>query len=164
MCEPVQQGAVSLSEPKTSVHSSKGQVGGDHDGPSLVALAEDLEQQLRSGLGQRDEAELVYDEQLEPGKLLLQVEQPSLVPGLDQLVHQRCGGGEADRQSPLAGCESQAEGDVCLACPAVPTAITFSRRSTYSHRASCMTRSLFTDGMARSRKCRGSLWRGSAQP
>ena len=48
--------------------------------PSLVALAEDLEQQLRSGLGERHEAELVYDEQLEPGKLFLQVEQPPSRP------------------------------------------------------------------------------------
>ena len=89
---------VSLSEPKTSVHSSKGSPGGDQDGPSLVSLAEDLEEELGAGLGERDEAKLVDDQQLEPCQLLLEVEQPPLVPGLDQLVDQRGGGGEADRQ------------------------------------------------------------------
>ena len=62
---------------------------------------------------------LVDDEQLESGQLLLEVEQPSLVPGLDQLVDQRCGGGEADRQPPLAGGEPQAEGQMGLAGTAV---------------------------------------------
>ena len=55
----------------------------------------------------------------ETGQLLLEVEQPSLVPGLNQLVDQRGGRGEADRQSPLAGGEPQAEGHVGLAGPAV---------------------------------------------
>ena len=33
----------------------------------------------------------------------------------------QCGsGGEADRQPPLTGCKSQTEGDVSLACAAVP--------------------------------------------
>ena len=47
------------------------------------------------------------------------VEQPPLVPGLDQLVDQRGGGGEADRQPPLAGGESQAEGHTGLVGPTV---------------------------------------------
>ena len=52
----------------------EGQVGGDQDRPSLVALAEDLEEELRAGLGEWDEAKLVDDEQLESGQLLLEVE------------------------------------------------------------------------------------------
>ena len=83
---------VSLSEPKTSVHSSKGSLGGDQDRPSLVALAEDLEEEFRAGLGERDEAELVNDEQLEPCQLLLKVEQSPLVPGLvvvQRLCHRK---------------------------------------------------------------------------
>ena len=93
----------------------EGQVGGDQDRPSLVSLAEDLEEELRAGLGEWDEAQLVDDEQLEAGKSLLEVEQPSLVLGLDQLVDQRGGRGEADRQSPLAGGEPQTEGHMGLA-------------------------------------------------
>ena len=42
----------------------EGQVGGDEDRASLVALAEDLEQQLCAGLGERHEAEFVDDAQL----------------------------------------------------------------------------------------------------
>ena len=37
----------------------EGQIGGDHDGALLVALAEDLKKQLGTGAGQWDEAQLV---------------------------------------------------------------------------------------------------------
>ena len=40
--------------------------------------------------------------------------------------------------------------------------MTFSRRSTYSQRASCMTRCLFTDGMARKSKVSRLLVAGKA--
>ena len=92
-----------------------GQVGGGQDRPSLVPLAEDLEEELCAGLGEWDEAKLVDDQQLESGKSLLEVEQPSLIPGLDQLVDQRGGRGEADRQPPLPSGEPQAEGHMGLA-------------------------------------------------
>ena len=117
MSEAVQQGAGESLGAEDLGPLVEGQVGGDYDGPSLVSLTEDLEEELSAGLGEWDESELVDDEQLEPGKLLLKVEQSSLVPGLDQLMDQRCGRGEADRQPPLAGGESQAEGDVGLAGP-----------------------------------------------
>ena len=39
-----------------------------------------------------------------------------------------------------------------LPVPLFPTAMTFSRRSTYSHLANCVTRCLFSDGMARKSK------------
>ena len=47
----------------------EGKVGGDQDGAPFVALAEDLEEQFRTGGGQRHEAQLVDDEQLEAGQL-----------------------------------------------------------------------------------------------
>ena len=97
----------------------EGQVGGGQDRPSLVSLAEDLEEELCAGLGEWDEAKLVDDQQLELSKSLLEVEQPSLIPGLDQLVDQRGGRGEADRQPPLPGGEPQAEGHMGLAGAAV---------------------------------------------
>ena len=53
----------------------EGQVGGHQDGAPLVALAEDLEEQFRSGGGQGDEAQLIDGQQ---------VEQPSFVPGLQR--------------------------------------------------------------------------------
>ena len=57
---------MSRSEPKTSVHSSKGKVGGHHCGAPLVALAEDLEEQFRPGSGQGHEAQFVDDQQIQP--------------------------------------------------------------------------------------------------
>ena len=108
MSEAVQQGSGESLRAEDLRPLIEGQVGGDEDRPSLVSLAEDLEEELGAGLGERYEAELIDDQQLEPGKLLLKVEQSSLVPGLDQLVYQGGGGGEADRQPPLAGGEPRA--------------------------------------------------------
>ena len=62
----------------------EGQVGGDQGGVPLVALAEYLEEQFRSGSGQWHEAQFVDDQQAEAGQLTLQVEQASLVPGLQR--------------------------------------------------------------------------------
>ena len=107
MSEAVQQGAGQPLRAEDLGPLVEGQVGGDQDRPSLVSLAEDLEEELRAGLGEWDEAKLVDDQQLESGQLLLEVEQSSLVPGLDQLVDQRGGRREADRQPPLAGGESE---------------------------------------------------------
>ena len=74
---------MSGSEPKTSVHSSKGEVGGDEDGPSLVALAYDFEEEFGAGLGEEGEAQFVDDEEFKTGQLLLVgVEQSPLVSGL----------------------------------------------------------------------------------
>ena len=66
----------------------EGQVGGDQNGAAFVALAEDLEEQFRPGVGQGHETQLVDDEELEAGQLALQVEQPALVPGFHQFVDQ----------------------------------------------------------------------------
>ena len=107
MSEAVQQGAGESLRAEDLRPLVEGQVGGDQDRPSLVALTEDLEEELSPCLGERDEAQLVDDQQLEPGQPLLQIEQPPLVPGLDQLVYQGGGGGEADRQPPLTGGEAE---------------------------------------------------------
>ena len=94
---------VRRSGPNTSVHSSNGRLGGDQDRATLVALAEHLEQQLSAGLGQRHETECVDDQELVAGEPLLESEELFLVARLDQLMNQRGGGGEADREALLAG-------------------------------------------------------------
>ena len=58
------------------------------------------------------------------------------------------GGVEANRQPLLAGRETEPETDVGLAGALLPTAMMFSRRATYSERASSSTRVLLSDGMA----------------
>jgi len=95
------------------------QVARDDDRALLVALAEDLEEQLCAGLGERDEAKLVDDEEPAGGDLLLQALEPPFVTGLEQLVDQRRCGREADGEALLAGRQAEAEGDVRLAGPAV---------------------------------------------
>ena len=58
--------------------------------PSYVGhLPDVLEEEFRAGGGQGDEAQFVDDQQAEAGKLPLQVEQPSLVPGLQRSASPR---------------------------------------------------------------------------
>ena len=71
--EPVQQRAGEAFRSEHLGSLVEGQVGGDQDGAPLVALAEDLEEQFGPGAGQWHEAQLVDDQQLEPGQLPLQV-------------------------------------------------------------------------------------------
>ena len=151
--EAVQQGAGQPLRAEDLGPLVEGQIGGDQYRPSLVSLAEDLEEELSAGLGERYEAQLVDDEQFEPG-------QPS-------------SGGSSSRRSSLASISAwTSEAAVVkptdsllwqaasprpratwvLPVPLLPIAMTFSRRSTYSQRDSCMTRCLFTDGMARKSK------------
>src|ERR1700675_3510478 len=61
----------------------EGQIAGDDGGAALVALAEDLEQQLGAARRQRDIAQLVDDQELVAGELALQAEETLLVPGLE---------------------------------------------------------------------------------
>src|SRR5215831_6237688 len=105
---------VNLSDPNTPVHSSNGRLEVTMIEAALVTLAEDLEQQLRTGRRQRYIAELVDDQQLVGRELALEAKQSLLVPGLDQLVDHRGRGGEADRQALLTGRQPQAESDVRL--------------------------------------------------
>ena len=91
------------------------QVGGDQGRAALVALAEHLEQEFGSGLGQRHEAALVDDQKLVGGELLLEPQQLLVIAGLDELVDQGSGGDEADREALLAGRQTETEGDVGLA-------------------------------------------------
>ena len=92
----------------------EGQVDSDEDRPPLIALAEDLEQKFRPGLGQRHESKFVDDEELQSGQPFLQHKQTSLVLGLNCLVDERGCRGEADPAAPLTGGKAQTEGDVDL--------------------------------------------------
>ena len=54
--EPVQQRASEAFRPEHLDPLIEREVGGDQDGPALVALAEDLEEEFSPGPGQWDEA------------------------------------------------------------------------------------------------------------
>ena len=81
----------------------EGQVGGHHDGAPTVALAEDLEEQFRSGGGQGDEAQFVDDQQAEAGQLPLEVEQRYLIPGLQRSASHRFHRRDASARFPSQG-------------------------------------------------------------
>ena len=92
----------------------EGQVQGDDCGAVFVAAAEDVEQQLASALREGHVSEFVDDQQADPGELVLEAEQPFLVAGLDHLVDDLGGGGEAHGEALLAGGEAEGQSDVRL--------------------------------------------------
>src|SRR3954451_12953669 len=79
-----------------------------------MALAEDLEQQLRAGLGERHITQFIDDQQLCGGEVLLQSQQATLVPRLLELMDEACGSGEDNREPPLTGSKTQSQGNVGL--------------------------------------------------
>ena len=112
MGEPVEQGAGQPLGAEDLGPLVEGQVRGDQRRGLLVALREDLEQQLGAGLRQRHVAEFVHDQQILFGELLLKAQQALFVAGLEQLVDQRGGGGEADAIALLAGGQAQRQREV----------------------------------------------------
>ena len=82
--EAVQQRSVQPLRAEDLGPFVEGQGGGHHDGVPIVALAEDLEEQVRSGEGQGHVAQFVDDQQAEAGQIPLQVEQRYLIPGFQR--------------------------------------------------------------------------------
>src|ERR687891_174253 len=117
--QAVQQGSRQPFRTKDLGPLIEGQVGSDQNRASLVALAEDLEQQLRTGLGQGHKAQLIDDQQFQASQPFLQLQQSSLVPGLHELMDQGRGGGESHAQSLLAGGQPQPQGYMGLPSAAV---------------------------------------------
>src|SRR5256885_7787715 len=101
--QPIEQRAGQPLGPEHAGPLVERQIAGDEGGATLVALAEDFEQELGAGRRQRHIAELINDQQLVGRQLALSPEQPLLVPRLNQLVDQGSGRDEADRQALLAG-------------------------------------------------------------
>ena len=69
--EPIQQGSGQSLRPEDRGPFVEGEVGGAQDGPALVALAEDLEEEFRAGGGQGDEAQFVDDQEVQARLLSL---------------------------------------------------------------------------------------------
>src|SRR3954447_280158 len=84
-----------------------------------MALAEDLEQQLCSGLRQRHVAQFINDQQLCGGEVLLQSQKAALVARLLQLMDEAGGSSEGNREAALAGSKPQGQGNVGLPGAAV---------------------------------------------
>ena len=107
----------SSGEPFGSKHLDpvlKGQIGGDDDAGAFVSAADDIEEQFGTGLGERDVAEFVEDEQIESFELLHEALQFVAVALLEHMGHQ--GGYPEEAHPPAlgAGGETQGGGQVGL--------------------------------------------------
>ena len=103
MCQAIEDGAGEALRSEDLGPLVEWQVRGDDDRPALVALGDDLEEQLGAGLREWYEAEFIDDQQVLAGKLFLEALQAPLVGRFDQFVHYGGGGCEADLQALLTG-------------------------------------------------------------
>ena len=91
------------------------QVRRDDGRAAFMTLAEDLEEQLRTGLRERHIAEFIDDEELDGGELSLELEQTPLVARFHQLMDEAGRGEEGDREAALTGGEAERQTDMGLA-------------------------------------------------
>ena len=111
--------ATSRGSPITWPHSENGQIRGRGHRRLLLALGQDLEQQLSPSGVELDVAELVEAQQVEPAIAGHQPGQSPFVGRLGQFVDQ-CGAGDvAHRLALLAGGHAEADEQVALAGSAV---------------------------------------------
>ncbi len=101
--EPVQQRAGQPFRAENFGPLLKRQIGCDQGGTAFVALAEDFEEQLGSGLRQGHETQFIDNQQFVAGQLFLQSEQLLLVSGLDQFTDQGGGRSGAHAMAMLTG-------------------------------------------------------------
>ena len=159
--EPIEQGRRQALVAEDLGPVGKAQVGRhDHRHP-LVQGRTELEDQLRAGGREGDEAQFVQDDQVllesrgqEPGQLVL-------ILGLDQLVDQAGGVVEADPVALPTGGQGQADGDVGLSQSGIADQQDRLRLGPGSSpRASSSTRCLFRLGTQEKSKSASSLRTG----
>ena len=93
----------------------EGEVGGDDGRAALVAVGEDVEEQLAAGAVEGHEAELVADQEVGPLKPLLEAAQLPLVAGLDQVADEVGGLAGPDPAAALRGLDAQRDREMRLA-------------------------------------------------
>src|SRR5882757_5027424 len=91
------------------------QIAGDKRGATFIALAEDLEEQLRADRRERYVAQFVDDQQLDRIEMFLQRPQTALVARFHEFMHESGGGREGDAVAFLASGKSQCQSDVGFA-------------------------------------------------
>jgi hypothetical protein len=109
---------------------------GDHGGAALVAVGDQIEEQLAADAIEGHEAELVDDQHLDPQQPLLQARQLAAIAGLEQLAH---GIGRPREQHPtllFGGFDAERDRKWVLPVPIGPARIRFSGAVTHSPRAS----------------------------
>ena len=86
---------------------AESQIGGDDSSASLIALGEQVEEQLATSTLERHEAQLVYNQQRDLLVALLQVSECAFVTCLDEVLHQVSGAGEKHPITPARGFYAQ---------------------------------------------------------
>ena len=94
---------------------AEGEVGGDDRRAPLVAVGEEVEQQLAAGALEGHEAEFVDDQQRDPQVTLMQPRERELVARLDQLAHEVGRAHEGHAVSPPGGLDAKRDREVRLA-------------------------------------------------
>ena len=92
----------------------EGEVGGDDGRAALVAVGEDVEEQLAAGAVEGHEAELVADQQVHSLKPLLQASQLPLIAGFDQIADEIGGLAEPDPVPALCGLDAESDREMRL--------------------------------------------------
>ena len=93
----------------------KGQVGGEENALAFVGAAYDLEEEFGAGLGKRDIAELVEDEQVEFGQAVEESFELAFFSGLEELGDEAGDGEEAHALALGADSVSEGGGEMGLA-------------------------------------------------
>ncbi len=93
----------------------EGEVGGDDRRATLVAVGEEVEQQLAAGALEGHEAEFVDDQQRDPQVALMQPGERELVARLDQLAHEVGRAHEGDAVATAGGLHAERDREVRLA-------------------------------------------------
>jgi hypothetical protein len=106
-----------MSSAKVSPQRTEGQVRGDHDRALLVAGCDELEEQVRRVLVERDVADFINDDEFVAADLLQLRVQPAGLVGAGQAGNPVGGGVEQDRVAGVGGLDAQADGQVGLADP-----------------------------------------------
>lgn len=120
MREPVEQGSSETLVAEDLCPVSEAQVGGDNHGHALVKGRAELEDQLRASGRERNEAQLVQDNQAMPESSGQELGQVMLVLGLDQFVDQARRVIEAHTMSLPAGSQGKAGRNVRLPQTGIP--------------------------------------------
>src|SRR5438552_19106501 len=106
---------------------AEGEIGGDEDGRALVEPADEMEQKLAAGLRERKVAELIEDDEVQPGQMLGDTTLPSVTgfgleptDEVDHVVKPTSGtgsdaaSGDGDGHMCLAGAGAADQHDVAL--------------------------------------------------
>ena len=101
--QPVQNGAGEALGTKDLGPFVERQVGRDDEGAALVALRDNLKEQLGAGFTEGNEAQFVDNQQVLADLQFLQTLEAPFVGSLNQFVNQGGSGREANLQTPLAG-------------------------------------------------------------